>query len=586
MAVEGGALFNQQFLGQGFYWWIGQVTDDSTWRDNHLSGKFEGKDTVPGWGRRYKVRIIGLHDKEEETIPSDQLPWAQVMYPVTAGGGQTNAKQTPNIRQGNFVFGFFLDGQDQQVPIIMGVLGNNDQTSLKTKIGTTDSNFGPTSGYSSGSILKEFAAREKVPDEDLTTEKPKGNSQSSKECAAAPPGVSVNKYGLRSDLSLTREQFVDASNARQEADAKGLTGTDKVDFVQQKVSEGIKNRCIQENSPNSSPKPGAAMEGVANPHRLSASDVKRDEKYQEKIPVMKPDDPVGSSIKAIQTTLDNLLKKIDKFLNSITSYIDAVSLPSNIKDLSSLIHKAACEIAKYMKIIFDKVMEYVLKLLNKALTKAVAALPAHLRFQFADIKEQLVELILCLYNKITSNLCSLIETLLNDAIKPEEAEQRARDQAAAGDGSSTTKPNVPMCYAEVLVGDVMASKRIEIDNANDSILQNINAFIGDIQSQMAGISGAIGDINGLIGDIDGSLTSALQFQNIKMNIFGCELKPLSAVSDFYTFGGGGSSQPDSQSPSTKSIGDTVANTSSSTITASDPKPFAEPPSNKRDLINK
>jgi len=159
--MEGGSLFNSGFLGASFLWWIGQVADDSVWRDNHLSGKFEGKDAVPGWGRRYKVRIIGLHDKEEETIPSDQLPWAQVMYPVTAGGGQTNAKQTPNIRQGNFVFGFFLDGQDQQVPVIMGILGNNDQTVLKTKIGTTDSNFGPTSGYSSGLLLRNLQQEKK-----------------------------------------------------------------------------------------------------------------------------------------------------------------------------------------------------------------------------------------------------------------------------------------------------------------------------------------------------------------------------------------------------------------------------------------
>ena len=63
------------------------------------------------------------------------------MYPITAGGGQTNAAQTPNLRQGNFVFGFFLDGQDQQVPVIMGVLGNNAQTPLATKIGTTATEF-------------------------------------------------------------------------------------------------------------------------------------------------------------------------------------------------------------------------------------------------------------------------------------------------------------------------------------------------------------------------------------------------------------------------------------------------------------
>ena len=130
-----GTLFNPGFLGASFNWWIGQIADDSTWRDNIVPGKFDDKNAIPGWGRRYKVRIIGLHDQEEETINSEELPWAQVMYPITAGGGQAGASQTPNLRQGNFVFGFFLDGQEQQVPVIMGVLGNNAQTELETKTG-------------------------------------------------------------------------------------------------------------------------------------------------------------------------------------------------------------------------------------------------------------------------------------------------------------------------------------------------------------------------------------------------------------------------------------------------------------------
>ena len=84
--MEGGGLFNPGFLGANFLWWVGQVVDDSTWRENILSGKYEDKNSIPGWGRRYKVRIIGLHDQGQETIPDDQLPFANVMYPVTAGG--------------------------------------------------------------------------------------------------------------------------------------------------------------------------------------------------------------------------------------------------------------------------------------------------------------------------------------------------------------------------------------------------------------------------------------------------------------------------------------------------------------------
>jgi hypothetical protein len=58
--MEGGALFNPGFLGGNFLWWVGQVADDSTWRENVKEGKYKSPSDVPGWGYRYKVRIIGL----------------------------------------------------------------------------------------------------------------------------------------------------------------------------------------------------------------------------------------------------------------------------------------------------------------------------------------------------------------------------------------------------------------------------------------------------------------------------------------------------------------------------------------------
>lgn len=544
--MEGTALFNSGFLGASFNWWIGQISDDSTWRDNMLPGKFESKDTVPGWGRRYKVRIIGLHDKEETTISSDQLPWAQVMYPITAGGGQTNAAQTPNLRQGNFVFGFFLDGQDQQVPVIMGVLGNNAQTQLATKIGTTAQNFAATSGYAEGKKPPEGDAKPKVPDYGKVTVKPKSKIQS-QECASPPPGVKVNEFGLRSDLSLSREQFADQQSALSEAEARGLTGPNKDTFVQQAVAAGIKNRCQQANSPGSPAQPGATKENPDAIHELSAADVKREEKYQEKIPLMKPDDKVGSAIKCIQTVIDNLTQKINKYLKAITSYIDAVS--SGISSIQNLIANAACEIAKYMKIIFDKIMEYVLKLLNKTLAKVVSALPSSLRYQFANMKEIITELILCLYNKITAGLCALIQDLLNTALKPDQVEKQARENPSDKD----TTPKVPICYAEEIIGQAISFNKQQISEANNTILDNINVFLSDVQNQLAGVSGALSDITSLAGTISGSMSSALSFTNLSLNIFGCEIKPNIAVSDFYTFAGGGAGQPDSSTPSVNSV---------------------------------
>ena len=75
------SLFNPGFIGSSFHWFIGQVADDSTWRENLNPDKFEKTEDIPGWGYRYKVRIIAHHDQNESDIKAEELPWAQVMYP-------------------------------------------------------------------------------------------------------------------------------------------------------------------------------------------------------------------------------------------------------------------------------------------------------------------------------------------------------------------------------------------------------------------------------------------------------------------------------------------------------------------------
>jgi len=579
--MEGGSLFNPGFLGANFLWWVGQIADDSTWRDNISTGIHESKYGIPGWGRRYKVRIIGLHDQGENEIPSDQLPWAQVMYPVTGGGGQTNASQTANLRQGMFVFGFFLDGQDQQVPVIMGVLGNNSQTSLATNWQQVNqvTNESPgslaISGNAEGAEPKSRETREKVPDYGKEVEKPK-DAEQSQECASAPAGVKVDEFGLRSDLPLSKAQFADSQSARTQADTQGLTGADRDRFIRRSVAEGIKQRCVAANSPGSPAKPGATIEQVDSVHKLNAASVIRQEKLGECIPLMKPDDKIGSALKAIQTVLDNLTQKITKYLNAATSYIDAVT--SKITEIQSLIANAACEIAKYMKIVFDKIMEYVLKQLNKNLTKAVSAIPSTFRYLFGDIKETITELILCLYNKITEGLCGLIQGLLDDIFKPQELEERRnRESQNPNPDKPITYPDVPICVSEKLTGDIISFNRELITNANNTLLDNVNTFLDDIKGQLTDIGGGIEDISSLIeniGGITGSMTSALSFENLSLNVFGCELKPNPAVSDCYTFGSGGEGKPDSQLPSGKGVED--ATNEQSTARPITEIPFAEP----------
>jgi len=570
--MEGGSLFNSGFLGANFSWWIGQIASDSTWRDNILPGKFESKDQIPGWGRRYKVRIIGLHDQGETEVPSDQLPWAQVMYPVTGGGGQANSGATANLRQGNFVFGFFLDGQEQQVPVIMGVLGNNAQIELATKIGDNRvTNTQPGSLATSGFATPADGNKDpniKVPDEGLVITKPKSKEQS-EECAPTPPGVSVNQFGLRADKPLSKTQYRDQQSALAEADARGLTGTARSDFIQKVVADGIKARCQEANSPTSPSQPGATKENVDAVHEQSKADVVRNDYYQRKTVLMSPCDSVKSALKAIQTELENLTKDIDKVLNAAQSYVDAVS--NVLGSIQSLIADFACTIAKYMKIVFNKIMEYILKQVNKGLAPTVELMPPNMRNRYFDIKATITELITCLYNKISNNLCALIQGILDKQLKKQLPPK----------GPNPRTPVTPICSVEQLTGDLIALNMNEMNTGVNGILDNVNKFLNDVQNELGTVSGAIGGAKDLIGGISGSITSALSFENLKLNVFGCDLKPNCAASDYYTLQNGSGAAEDPQQPRPAQVDKASQGTPTPPQTTE--KPFASPGQNEPDL---
>ena len=138
-------LIKTHFLGKdGFIWWIGQVVDQAKWVDNIVGNPTPTTEQQKGFDFRYKVRIMGYHTASPSDLTDDDLPWASVMLPVTAGASG-GAIATPNLRQGNFVYGFFMDGEDAQMPIIMGVIGYNQYTAVMKNV--PDTAFLPFSGY-------------------------------------------------------------------------------------------------------------------------------------------------------------------------------------------------------------------------------------------------------------------------------------------------------------------------------------------------------------------------------------------------------------------------------------------------------
>ena len=94
------SIQDKNYLGlDGFVWWFGIV---------------EGRQDPLGLGR-VQVRIYGWHTDSLTQIPSSHLPWAHVVHAVNDRGFATP-------READMVFGFFSDGRNAQLPVVMGIV--------------------------------------------------------------------------------------------------------------------------------------------------------------------------------------------------------------------------------------------------------------------------------------------------------------------------------------------------------------------------------------------------------------------------------------------------------------------------------
>ena len=134
----------------GFTWWIGRVAHDRYWRNQNIALLQEGEIS-----QRVKVRIVGYHPWDS-TLKENDLPWAQVMMSGITGSGQAMIGDTLCLAGGETCIGFFLDGDEAQQPVIMGLLhrhANAMNNISDEEIDSQDSNnFKTFSGHHNGEV--------------------------------------------------------------------------------------------------------------------------------------------------------------------------------------------------------------------------------------------------------------------------------------------------------------------------------------------------------------------------------------------------------------------------------------------------
>lgn len=181
------SLLKSHFIGRdGFRWWLGQVAPIEAWKEQADHN---------GWGFRYKVRILGYHPLDVSELPDNDLPWAQVMFSTTAGSGAGKYAVTPKIRPGDMVIGFFLDGDNAQIPVIMGALGHTEGWSTA---GYTNP-FQPFTGFTTNIKNPGPSGRNYA---DQTNEATK---ESQKTPRAVPPEVAARLREISAYTGIGRE---------------------------------------------------------------------------------------------------------------------------------------------------------------------------------------------------------------------------------------------------------------------------------------------------------------------------------------------------------------------------------------------
>ena len=117
--------YDTNFLGRnGFIWFTGVVED-------RIDPQYLG---------RVRVRCVGFHTANKTELPTADLPWAQVLLPVTAAGISGLGNSPSALVEGSWVIGYFRDGEACQEPVVLGSLPGRVSELANTSKGFYDPN--------------------------------------------------------------------------------------------------------------------------------------------------------------------------------------------------------------------------------------------------------------------------------------------------------------------------------------------------------------------------------------------------------------------------------------------------------------
>ena len=232
--------------------WEGIVAPRESWPRQEESATSPNE--IKNWGHRVRVRIIGVHPKDKQDLPDDQLPWAEVRT-TTMGSGHKGTGLSMGITQGTWVEGIWDDPDNKSGPIILGIKANKSTTPLVKEQPTTNG-FKQMSGFTNDDLVPtdSIPASQGQPiesninpnllaagDTNMHKEATIGLAQPS-ECEKIPMGeIQKSIIGMQQDIERAQDQLKKWENTTTGwIEDKQEYIKDKQDIAANFVSRGMK----------------------------------------------------------------------------------------------------------------------------------------------------------------------------------------------------------------------------------------------------------------------------------------------------------------------------------------------------------
>ena len=437
------SLLKSNFIGKdGFIWWIGQVADPSVWRNEN--SRVDGKKQKSGesndeeaWGYRCKVRIIGYHSFDKNELSDENLPWAHILTSASDGApGQGGFGKLPLLVGGESVFGFFLDGEDAQQPVVMSCFHRTPAVVNVPNPNPFQAFTGKKGNLSSGATR---------------------NKQQGKGDIKEPSKTIENPVSFTSNDQLLQTAF-----------------NSSTDFGIGSVGGSNYSSVFSDNSTlnlgSVFGKPNIPLDQLYYDDAAHTSFLKN---FQ---PVQGSNGCEDNLISQISSAIEGFISFINELEQTALGFIDPIR--NKIVDIQGEIRSIARLIASIVKLAINAIRDNIFKLIGKLFLVLGITIPPPIQLPISEAAKNILNLIFCIFEKLFGPILDFIMGLLEGLI-----------------GKTA---NAPRCVAEETTACLISKLASMLDGVLSGILGGLDWLAGGISEIAGTITGALSMINQLM----------------------------------------------------------------------------------------